>query len=91
MLTQQVLYTYLALFAAFLRVAMSAVSAVNLLNQMNVLLLVQGMPYAAMDAEMINTMAYHALKSHAFGYHIALVFFGFHCFVNGSGIFLLLN
>ncbi len=77
----------LALFAAFLRIAMSAVSAVNVLNQMDVLLWIQGMPYAAMQAEMINTMAYQALKSHAFGYHISLVFFGFHCFVIGALIY----
>jgi len=73
----------LALFAASLRIAMAAISAVNLLNQMDVLSWLNGTHYLGLESSMIYDLAYHSLKAHAFGYHISLVFFGFYCMVTG--------
>ena len=77
----------LALFAAFLRITMSSISAINSLNQMDVLLWLKTPASLAFSPEAINALAYHSLKAHSFGYHIALVFFGFYCMSIGVLIF----
>lgn len=73
----------LALFAALLRVAMAAISAANLLNQMDALSWLTGTHYLVMELTMIYDFAYHSLKAHTLGYHISLVFFGFYCMFTG--------
>jgi len=74
----------LALLAAFLRVVMAAISGVNALNHFDALLWLQATPYAVgIEPTLLQTMAYHALKTHAYGFHVALVFFGVCCLILG--------
>lgn len=74
----------LALMAAFLRVVMAAISGVNVLNHFDALMWLQASPYAVgIDPALLQTMAYHALKTHAYGFHVALVFFGVYCLILG--------
>jgi len=75
----------LALLAAFLRVAMAAISGVNSLNHMDVLLwLNDTIAIESFGLGGVQAMAYHSLRAHAFGYHVALVFFGFNCVLLGA-------
>lgn len=75
----------LALFAASLRLVMAAVSGTNLLNHMDSLLWLNGASVAeVLDSSQIQALAYHSVRSHAFGYHLALVFFGFYCLTLGT-------
>lgn len=78
----------LALFAAFLRLAMAAISGVNALNHFSALIILQGGEFmTGFDASQLNALSYLSLRVHNFGYHIALVFFGFYCLTTGYLIF----
>ena len=78
----------IALLAAFLRVAMAAISGVNSLNHMDALLWLNSITgIESLGIGAVQAMAYHSLMVHAFGYHIALVFFGFYCILLGTLIF----
>lgn len=72
-----------SLFAAFLRVVTAAVLAVNLLNHLDALVWLTGPP-DGIDPATVQGLAYHALRTHAYGYHVGLVFFGLHCLVLGG-------
>lgn len=75
----------LALFAASLRLVMAAVSSTNLLNQLDVLLWLKGASgLEVLGSSEVQALAYHSLQSHAYGYHVALVFFGFYCITLGA-------
>ena len=74
----------LALFAACLRLVMAAISGTNLLNHMDALLWLNGASTSeALGSSQVQEIAYHSLRSHAFGYHVALVFFGIYCVTLG--------
>lgn len=78
----------LALFAAFLRLAMAAISGVNALNHFSALIILNGGEFmSGFDASQLNALSYLSLRVHNFGYHIALVFFGFYCLTTGYLIF----
>lgn len=78
----------LALLAAFFRLAMSAISGVNALNHIGALLILNGADYLSVfQPDQLYALAMLKLKMHTFGYHIALVFFGFHLLVLGYLIF----
>ncbi len=75
----------LALLAAFLRVAMAAISGANSLNHLEALLWLNGtIGVEGLGLDKVQAMAYHSLRTHSFGYHIALVFFGFYCILLGT-------
>ncbi len=74
----------LALLAAFFRLAMAAISGVNAMNHFTPLLVLGGADYLTVfQPDQLHALAYLALKTHAFAYHIALVFFGFHLILLG--------
>lgn len=76
---------FLALFAASLRLVMAAVSSTNLLNHMDALLWLNGASgLEVLGSSEVQALAYHSLRSHAYGYHLALVFFGFYCITLGA-------
>ena len=76
---------FLALFAASLRLVMAAVSSTNLLNHMDALLWLNGASgLEVLGSTEVHALAYHSLRAHAFGYHLALVFFGFYCVTLGA-------
>lgn len=78
----------LALLAAFFRLATAIVSGVNSLNHFEVLLLLGGADYLnVIEHGQLQAQALLSLKSHTFGYHISLVFFGFHCLLVGYLLF----
>jgi len=78
----------LALGAAFLRLIMDAILAVNLLNHFSSLLLLSGDNYlSAFDENQINSLIYLSLESHSIGYAIGLTFFAFHCLLLGYLIY----
>lgn len=75
---------YLALLAAFLRLVMAAISGANSVNHIDALLWLNGaISPDGLGSTEIQAMAYHALRTHALGYHVALVFFGFYCILLG--------
>lgn len=74
----------LALLAMALRLMMDTVLAVNLLNHLDaVLMLDADGPLAAIDPGQRDALVLMSLESHQFGYLIALVFFGLHVAVLG--------
>lgn len=74
----------LALLAAIFRLVLAAISGVNALNHIGALLILSGADYlSAFQPEQLNALAMLTLKIHTFGYHIALVFFGFHLLILG--------
>ena len=78
----------LALLAAFFRLVMAAISGVNALNHFSALIILTSAGYmSAHDVNQLNELALLSLKTHSYGYHIALVFFGFHCLLVGYLIF----
>ena len=78
----------LALLAAFFRLVMTAISGINSLNHYSALLILGGADYLTVfETDQLHALALLSLKSHTFGYHISLVFFGFHCLVLGYLIF----
>ena len=78
----------LALLAAFFRLALAAVSGLNLLNHFGVLLFLSDADYLLVfQPEQLQALALLTLKMHTWGYHISLVFFGFHMLLLGYLIF----
>lgn len=74
----------LALLAAFFRLAHAAVYGVMLLVAYTPLLLLgEGGYLAAFPPDRLQALALLLLEAHAYGYALALVFFGFHCLVLG--------
>jgi hypothetical protein len=78
----------LALSAAFARLAMAVVQAVNLLPQLGALLLVHGGPdLAGFDTGQLQALALGALNLHALGVHVWELFFALHCALVGVLVF----
>ncbi len=78
----------LALLAAMFRLAMTAISAANSFNHYYVLLFLNEAEYLTVfGVEQLQAFALHSLRAHALGYHVSLVFFGFHCLLIGWLIF----
>ncbi len=74
----------LALLATSFRLVHSAVSGINLLNQVIVLLILGGTGYAAaFNPEQISNQTMLFLNAHNYGYIIGLIFFGIHCLILG--------
>ncbi len=74
----------LAAITASLRLTMVAISAVNLLNLYKPLAYLKGADYLSIfNIEQLQALSTISLKTHNYGYHIALVFFGLHCFFLG--------
>jgi Domain of unknown function (DUF4386) len=74
----------LALLAMVLRLMMDAVLAVNLMNHLGALLLLDADgPLAGADPAERDALALMALEAHQYGYLVALVFFGLHVAVLG--------
>tara|TARA_R110002124_G_scaffold10537_17_gene52407 strand:+ start:1994 stop:2710 length:717 start_codon:yes stop_codon:yes gene_type:complete len=68
----------LALLAAFFRLVMAAVQALNMQNHFDVLFLIDDAAWlTAFDPAQLAAMAMLSLKAHTAGYMIGLVFFGF--------------
>jgi hypothetical protein len=75
----------LALLAVLLNLVQDAVGAINALNTYRPLLLLGGADsLSAFTREQLGAMALLALKEHAVGFAIALIFFGAYCVVLGS-------
>ena len=78
----------LALLAMSFRLVMAAISGVNALNHIAVLSILGGANYLTVfGAEQLQALAMLSLKVHTYGYHISLVFFGFHVLLLGYLIF----
>lgn len=74
----------LALLAMVLRLMMDAVLAVNLMNHLGALLLLDADgPLASVEPGEREALALTALEAHQYGYLVALVFFGLHVAVLG--------
>ena len=74
----------LATIAASLRLIMVAIAGVNLLNLYKPLAYLSGVDYLSVfSIEQLQVLSTISLKTHNYGYHIALVFFGLHCFSLG--------
>lgn len=74
----------LALLAAFFRLAQSSILGINLLNHLTASMLLAGTPYlSVLGQDQTDALALLFLERHAFGYDIALVFFGAHCLIVG--------
>ena len=73
-----------ALLAAFFRLAMSAVMAVNIVFHMAPLILLRDAPYwAAFTTEQMQAFSMLSLRLHAVTYSVALIFFAAHCLLAG--------
>jgi|CXWL01.1.fsa_nt_gi hypothetical protein len=73
-----------ALLAAFFRLAMSAVMAVNIVLHMTPLILLKDAPYwAAFTTEQTQALAMLSLRMHTVTYSVALIFFAGHCLLVG--------
>lgn len=78
----------LALLAVFFNLVSLAVEAVSKLFLLAVLSPLGSAQYLkAFDPQQLQALAYLAFKSHDVGFHIALIFFGCTCLVNGHLIF----
>jgi hypothetical protein len=79
----------LSLIAASLRlVAHPAIASINLLNHFMALLLVSGADYVAVfEPDQMHALVLLFLNAHTYGYLIAGVFFGLHCFILGYLLF----
>jgi hypothetical protein len=74
----------LALIAASFRLVMTAISGINLLNLFAPLLLLSGADYLSVfNLDQLQALVMLFLKTHTYGYHIALTFFGLHCLILG--------
>jgi len=74
----------LALITASLRLIMVAIAGVNLLNLYKPLAYLKNADYlSAFSIDQLQVLSTISLKTHNYGYHIALVFFGLHCFFLG--------
>lgn len=78
----------LALLAAFFRLVFVAIYGITGLTHVAALLLVGGADYLkAFEPHQLQALALLSLTLHEYGYAIALVFFGIHCFFLGYLIF----
>lgn len=78
----------LALLMLLLNLAQDAVGGMNVLNTYRSLQLLGGADYLKVfSPEQLQAMALLSLKGHAFGFGIALLFFGLSCIVLGYLIF----
>ncbi len=78
----------LALLAMAFRLVMAAISGINALNHFGALLVLGGADYLTVfGVEQLHAMALLSLKLHTYGYHISLVFFGFHVLLLGYLVF----
>lgn len=78
----------LALLAALFRLVMAAVSGANGLNHFAALTFLDGAEFLdVFEQSQLHALAYLSMKAHAYGYHISLIFFGFHCFFLGYLLF----
>ena len=74
----------LALLAAFLRLAQTAIIGINLLHYFSAILLISNEQYInIMGAENLEAQIMLFLEMHKYGYLISGVFFGFNCLVTG--------
>ena len=79
---------YLTTLAMFFVIIQTAISAVNLLNQLSALLYLGGEQYlTSFHPNQLATLSKHALDLQSQGYGIGLVFFGFYCLIFGYLIF----
>lgn len=73
-----------AMLAAFFRLAMSAVMAVNIAFHTAPLLLLKDAPYwSAFTTEQLQALSMLSLRLHTVGYSVALMFFFAHCVLAG--------
>lgn len=78
----------LALFTTLINVVQTAVLALNKLNLVLPLLLLNGgSTLKTFTPEQLQSLAYLAIKAHSFGFGIGLIFFGVACVVRGYLIF----
>lgn len=78
----------LALLATFFRLMPVAILAVNLLNHFAPLVLLKGAPAPpSIRAEHLQSLALASLNLYAYGFKVAMVFFGFNCLLLGYLIF----
>ena len=78
----------LALLAVLFTLVQTAVSVANKLNLLTPLFLLGSADYLkALEPRQLHALAYLALRSHAYGFGIALIFFGCQCLVLGYLIF----
>lgn len=78
----------LALLATFFRLMPVAILAVNLLNHFAPLVLLKGAPVLpSFQGEHLQALALASLHLYAYGFKIAMVFFGFNCLLLGYLIF----
>ena len=78
----------LALFATLLNLVQTAVLVMNKLNLMVPLFLLERSSYlAAFSPEQLHAISSLAIKAHAYGFAIGLIFFGFACLATGYLIF----
>jgi hypothetical protein len=79
---------HLALLAVLFILMTLAIETVSKLFLFAVLAPLGSATYlAAFDSRQLEALAYLALRSHAVGWNIALVFFGFACLINGHLVF----
>jgi hypothetical protein len=79
---------HLALLAAFFDLISLAVEAATAMSLLEALFPFGSAPYLkAFQPEQLNTMAYLAIKSHTYGFGVALIFFGCFCVIAGYLIF----
>jgi len=78
----------LALLATLINLVQTAVLAVNKLNLLVPLLLLEDVGYLkALTPEQLQALSYLAIEAHGYGFGIGLVFFGFACLVRGYLVF----
>jgi len=78
----------LALLAVFFNLVECSIDEVNKLNLVAALFLSGDPDYLkAFDPHQMRALAYLALRLHAYGYAISLVFFGFVCLILGNLLF----
>jgi hypothetical protein len=78
----------IALLAVLFGLAAASISGINALNDFVALLLLSGADYLTVfAADQLHGLAMLSLNAHTFGYHISLVFFGFHLFLIGYLVF----
>lgn len=74
----------LALLSAFLNLVQTAVLALNKLNLVVPLFLLEDSGYSGtFQLQQLHALSYLAIKAHGYGFAIGLVFFGFTCIVLG--------
>ncbi|MBN2227691.1 MAG: DUF4386 domain-containing protein [candidate division Zixibacteria bacterium] len=74
----------LALLAAIFRLLHATINGINLLNMLFPLFILSGAGYfAGFTVEQLHALVMLFLDAHAYGYVIALAFFGIHCLILG--------